>query len=317
MKKLLALLMVGILVFSFAACGKDGGKDGGKGGGAKEEKSEFLASADIGDLHYDLLGAELVEAEEENDTLRVYYDVTNLSEETLSEFSAWDDVLAFSGEEELETVKYTAYPDVPVDVNLVTGKDMRPGAKIRSYEQFNITGKTGIITFSISNDDAEGSIKYDFDLANLPAAPTDKFEVAPVADPKWTEGLEKSFTVDGECKAEILDQEVEFFDSNDFYNGGGYRLIRIKFKITNLGEEATQTYFLGSIKVFQDGVSLDRNSNTYCELSDSDLVGFDDLEPGDTVIGSDVFALRSTSPIEIELSNSDGTSTAAVVLEVK
>ncbi len=309
-RKLLSLILALLLCFTLFACDTD--KDDDDDEDEDEDETEVttlvdvsgvtgskvdvpvagadLVSGYVDDYFIAIVGAETVMDDDDKESIRIYYDFTNESDESTSVSMALSTRLEQDG---IENDTAYIYDDaVPESDNKYL--DIRPGCTIRVAEEFVLTTTGNDVTFTIYDwlDDDE-ELTATFTPGSLPGAPSTDFEITPVADPNWLAGLSD--------KGDVDDYYVAIGDAELTEDWDGEQAVRIYFDFTNnSGEDA----YPGTLeyKAFQDGVELE-TAYVYDDDVESDDVLYDDIKDGATVKCSEVFLLRSKSNIEFEVSD--------------
>lgn len=233
-----------------------------------------------------ILGAEAIEDDDGGDAMRIFYEFTNGGEELESAYMA----LYFKAVQDGEDLSacYLYENSIPDDDD--SGLHLFPGKTIRCTQIYNYDPEGGVIGFRI--DDLFGGDKVDYfiDPKNPIDAPTEPFVIAP--DDEVPALLEDSEMEDDQVS--ITEYEItEDWDSNP--------LIRFYYDFTNRGDEATSCYMEYTFYAFQDGVELETGYAD--ESEDSDSARYDDVEPGESLICSNCYLLRSASPVFFVVKN--------------
>ncbi len=321
MKKWLCLLLALVMCMSFAACSdtasdvdvdiedsvpdveKPEKPDADADADAEEEPKEDaekpeepeeepeadaieLESFILGDFNVEFVGAELFEDSDGENAIRVYYDFTNNSDETVYPSSeVYFDVVQ-NGH-----VLDTTYASYDEDVAEYGNKSLRirPGCGIRCIAEYALDAEEGIVTMTISNwDDDEESTE--FDPAALPGAPAKAYEIEPVDDPKWISTWSDTGVYDDDFAVTITEAEV----GDDGY---GNDMVRVYYEFTNNSDDK-QSPSWATMIAFQDGVEL---KTTYPKTyTDEDDARTEDAAIGETVTAAKCFIVRTDSPIEVQ-----------------
>lgn len=248
-------------------------------------------SASVGGYEVTVVGAELFTDIEDKDGIRVYWDFTNTSDETVYPYCDLSVKMEQEGFELNTTYVYSA-DDVSEYGN--DSLDLRPGVSIRCISEYNCKAEGEGILFTLYDwYNEEDAITVEFDPKNLPGRPEQELEIESISDPTWTEGMEKEGYV-GEDAYVVIDtaEVVDGWDS-------GEEVIRVYFEFTNESEEPASMWWATYYRAFQDGVELVE------DWADQDVAGDEnmslEIEPGETVYCSTCWELRSDSPVEIEV----------------
>ncbi|MCR5173183.1 MAG: DUF5067 domain-containing protein [Oscillospiraceae bacterium] len=251
----------------------------------------------LGDYRVMLSGAEefdLNDAEDGKKGLRVYYDFTNNSDDTVMSGAKLD----LEARQDGEVLKSgSAQKDVREYNNRVMY--VRPGCSIRAVQELSFDPAGGPVELKVSarHEDQAHVITQTYDPSALPGAPAEEFVPAPVADPKWTEGLEAEGDLDylhvKALRAETLEE-------------GGEARVRVYVSLTNIEDDSGEIIPSEAVAVYvyQDGLEL--KNGMLEQRSDSDELYYKAIPEGGTVEASVVFRLLSHDPVEVELTNVNG-----------
>lgn len=314
MKKTFAILLAFVMVFSLlAGCGGSDKEDTGTKKGepetatAEEAKGFEPVSATLGGYDVTVVGAELFTDTDDKDGIRVYWDFTNTSDETIY---AYCDLSVKMEQEgfELNTTYVYSEDDVPEYGNDTL--DLRPGVSIRCISEYNCKADGEPISFTIYDwYDEDDALTVEFDPKNLPGRPEKDLEIEPISDPAWTEGMDVEGYVGEDAYVVIESAEVvPGWDS-------GEEVIRVYFTYTNESEEASSFWWATNYRAFQDGIEL--TEDWADEDVEEDENASLDIEPGNTVYCSVCWELRSDSPVEIEVYDSWTEEYIGYVFEVE
>jgi len=240
-----------------------------------------------------IVGAELFEDIDDKDAIRVYWDFTNTSDETVSPMSDLSVALEQEGFE-LTSTYDSSEDDVPEYGN--SWLEVRPGVTIRCISEYSCKAAGEAIAFTIYDwYDEEDALTAEFDPANMPGRPAEDWVAETIDDPQWVADMS-----DG---GDVGDAYV-FIESAEVVPGwsDGEEVIRVYFEYTNNAEEAENMWIATSFRAFQDGIELET------DWADEDVEEDDnfslDIEPGETIRCAETWALRSDSPIEVEVYDS-------------
>ena len=305
-KSTLAILMALLMVFSLAACGeKEPATDDG-GDTAKTDKVEGFkeTTIELDECTIDVLGAEKIADSEDKPAIRVWFDVTNTSDDTCYtnynyEFSATQD-----GYELTET--YASY-ETAVEAADVSLLEIRPGVTIRACEEYNFKEDGGTIVVGFNNYYSDEEPKtIEFDPKNLPGAPADEFVAEKVADPQWVKDLKSEGVYDVyDVKYDIKIEKCEFTENYD-----GEKLIRVYYEFKNNSTEDETFSSNISHAAFQDGIELSISYAKESVAEDDNYTA--EVAPGKSIKLAYCYELRSDSPVEIDLRDLNGTGVGAV-----
>lgn len=309
-KSTLAILMALLMVFSLAACGEkepatdDGGNTSktDKVEGFKETKIELDACT------INVLGCEKIKDYDEKPAIRVWFDVTNTSDETCYTNYNYEFTATQDGYELTET---SAYYEIAVDAASTSLLEIRPGVTIRTCEEYNFKEDGGTITIGFNNYYSEEEPKtIEFDPKNLPGAPKDEFVAEKVSDPQWVKDLKSEGVYDAyDVKYDIKIEKCEFVEGYE-----GEKLIRVYYDFKNNSDEEETFSSNVTHSAFQDGIEL---SISYPKEKVAEDENYSvEVEPGKSIKLAYSYELRSDSPVEIDLRDLNGTG-VGTVYEVK
>lgn len=243
----------------------------------------------------EILGAEtFLNEEQDYDVLRVYYRFTNQEENS-------NGVKLVSTAAQGGSELTAAYADkanlVPEDTYRL--QSVRPGVSVIVTDWFYYAPDEGPIEYSFSTlDNMDNVVTVTFDPQNLPGVP-DEISLQPVAEPIWTEGLP---TEADTSEIHVKIEGVEAAEATE--QGSGKQFIRVIYTVTNNGSEAKKAGRLlaNYTVVYQDGMTVGTGYNTDYVHADSDALELtEDVAVGATITCSEVYELRSDSPIEIDI----------------
>ena len=290
-KSALAILMALLMVFSLAACGeKEPAVDDDGNTGKVEAFKETTIELD--ECTIVVLGAEEITDYDEKPAIRVWFDVTNTSDETCYTNYNYEFTATQDGYELTET---GADYDISVEAADVGLLKIRPGVTIRACEEYSFKKDGGTIIVGFNNYYSEEEPKtVEFDPANLPGAPAEEFAREKVADPQWVADLPADGTYESYgVKYDLKIAKHEFTEGYE-----GEKLIRVYYEFTNNSDDE-QTFSMNCTHAaYQDGIEL---PISYAKESVAeDDKSYEDVKPGDTVTLSYCYELSGDSPIEIE-----------------
>lgn len=306
-KSTLAILMALLMVLSLVACGdknpatdNDGNKNNANG--FSETKIE------LDECTINVLGCEKIVDYEDKPAFRIWFDVTNTTDETTYthygyEFSATQD-----GYELTET--YAGY-DNSVDAAGAGFLQIRPGITNRVCLEYNFKEDGGTIIAGFNNYFSDGEpVTVEFDPQNLPGAPKKEFVIEKVADPQWVKDLKAEGTY--EAFGDVYDVKIEKCEFTEGYEGE--KLIRVYYDFKNNSDEAETFSVNITHTAFQDGIELE--IGYAAEEIEEDNNYSVEVEPGKSIKVACCYELRGDSPVEIDLRdiNNNGVGT---VYEVK
>lgn len=319
MKKRITALLILILTFSLVACGSS--KDNTSAETSVQTESEKESdtpetteaepesaafepvTAEFSQGTVEILGAEsFLNEEQDYDVLRVYYRFTNRED-----ISNGIDLLstATQGGSELTAAYVDRANLIPEDTYGL--QSVRPGVSVITTDWFYYVPDDGPIEYSFSTrDNTDKAVTVTFDPQNLPGAP-DEVSLQPVTEPKWTEGLPIEADT---SEAHVKIEGVEMAEATE--KGSGKQFIRVIYTVTNNGSEdkSAGRLLANYTDVYQDGMTLGVGYNTDYVHTDQDTLELEeDVAVGASITCSEVYELRSDSPIEVDIADS---STPAV-----
>ncbi|MBQ3094091.1 MAG: DUF5067 domain-containing protein [Clostridia bacterium] len=286
-KRILAMLLAVMMMLTLAAC-DDKPETPETPDTPDAPAAVQLPTAEFTDYTVKFVGAETVAGEEGANLLRLYYDFTNKSEETESPMSA----ISFDFVQDGSVLEDTVWAEEEAEEDGNEWLELRPGASLRCIEEIALLKNEGVVTVTVYDFTYdEDTLKFDVDLKALPGKPAEAFVIAPVADPKFTDGLPNKGTYEEDYEVSV--DSVERTKGED-----GEDLIRVFYTFTNNADEEENMWFSTDIVVFQDGVELEEGYPA--EETDTDEAYNEDIATGKTISASVCYELLSDSPIEVE-----------------
>lgn len=302
MKKLIALLLALVMVLTLAACG--GPKPTDEPNVESEPAVEAYASYDFtqyGKARIDILGAEFIKDDYDDDVLRVYYNYTNTSDSACNQYpgvSLWFKSITQDGQD--IHVDYFGVLDecaIPEDLNY--DSPVQPGLTSRQTMLLPCDPEGGPIEVScyimvgswVYEADKVECLTFQLDPKDLPEVP-EPLELAPIMNPTYAAGLPTSGTnKNGQISIDGMELTV---------GDAGENVLRVKLTVTNKGDEAMMPVNItNGVEVYQDGLALQWFSTWDLEATEADEAYEEDLEPGETVQCNALFLLRNDHPVEI------------------
>lgn len=245
--------------------------------------SGSLAGCDVS-----IVGAELFTDTDDKDAIRIYWDVTNNTDEVF--WPSWN-ICTLVEQEGFEMDTTYTWDDVPEYGN--DDRNIQPGVTIRCISEYNCKAAGDVITVTLYNDyDYDEKLVAEFDPTNLPGRPAEDWVAAPITEPTWVEGLPTEGPV-GE--GYVVIDHAEIVPSYD----EGEEVVRVYFQYTNEGEAETTMWAEVYYVAYQDGIELDVEWPAEDVAEDENTTDY--VQPGETLLCAECFALRSDSPIEIEV----------------
>lgn len=279
---------------------------------AAEEISEALppaeidpepVSGDLGEYHVTILAAEDFVNIEGEPAIRFYYDFTNNSD---SAAIAWAVLSAEARQDDYELV--TAYAEYLMDVPEYSNDSLRiqPGMTIRCVREYDFKPLGGMLEFTISDLMGTQEITMRFDPNALQGRPT-PLEMPSVEEPQWLQGIS------ADCEKE--NYSVRFHGYELTTDGAGEPAVRVLWEYTNQSDIPTAFFYDLNIVAFQDGVELQ-----YAWMEEStqeELNAMEEIQPGESLVVSSVYELRSESPVEFHVEALWESTVCGVVVPVR
>ena len=259
-------------------------------------------SGDLGDCHVDILSAEPFEDAEGQPGIRFYYDFTNNSEGLLS---TWDVLDVEARQEGYELVTTFTLDDVPEYGN--DGRGVLPGITIRCIAEYCYKPEGGAIELTIRDYMTGESLTMQFDPAALQGRPASDWTIAPIAEPAYVKNMAAEGVYDEDYYVKITGYEI--------VPGWEGSVIRVYFDFTNNSQETTTFFVAAFAKALQDGVELDYSFAD--EEVPEDANESVDVAPGETITATEIYEVRSDSPIEVFLHELFGEDAIGLLCPVK
>lgn len=309
-KSTLAILMALLMVLSLAACGEEKPADNKDADTTKTDKVEGFKETkiELDACTINVLGCEQIKDYDEKPAIRVWFDVTNTSDETCYTNYNYEFTATQDGYKLTET---SAYYEIAVDAADTSLLEIRPGVTIRTCEEYNFKEDGGTIVVGFNNYYSEEEpVTINFDPKNLPGAPKEEFVIEKVADPQWVKDLKAEGVYDAyDVKYDIKIEKYEFTEGYE-----GEKLIRVYYDFKNNSDE--EESFSSNIThgAFQDGIELPISYPKEKVAEDENYTV--EVEPGKSIKLAYSYELRTDSPVEIDLRDFNGTG-VGTVFEVK
>lgn len=321
MKKLLALILAFAMVSTLAACT---GNPAPTSDPAVETKPtvEAYASYDFtqyGKARIDILGAEFIKDDYDEDVLRIYYNYTNTGDSACARYpgrTLYFKSITQDGND--IHVDYFGVLDecaIPEDLNYDNG--VQPGLTSRQTMLLPCDPEGGPIEVScyimvgswVYEADKVECLTFQIDPKNLPEVP-EPLEMAPILEPTYAAGLPTSGTNDN---GNISIDGFELTKGDE-----GEDVLRVKLTVTNNGDEATMPVNItDGVEVYQDGLGLPWFSTWDLEATEADEAYEVDLEPGQTVQCNALFELRNDHPVEIVVESLDNDLRLGMICDIE
>ena len=321
MKKLLALILAFAMVSTLAACT---GTPAPTSDPAVETEPtvEAYASYDFtqyGKARIDILGAEFIKDDYDEDVLRIYYNYTNTGDSACARYpgrTLYFKSITQDGND--IHVDYFGVLDecaIPEDLNYDNG--VQPGLTSRQTMLLPCDPEGGPIEVScyimvgswVYEADKVECLTFQIDPKNLPEVP-EPLEMAPILEPTYAAGLPTSGTNDN---GNISIDGFELTKGDE-----GEDVLRVKLTVTNNGDEATMPVNItDGVEVYQDGLGLPWFSTWDLEATEADEAYEVDLEPGQTVQCNALFELRNDHPVEIVVESLDNDLRLGMICDIE
>lgn len=321
MKKWIALFLALVMVLSLCACGKDPAPE------VPETPEEPVSTekpapekpvekpddgpavsldpvtAQLGDFEVTIQAAEHFTDAEDGNAIRCYYDFTNNSDYLTS---AWEELTieATQDGKVLDGTYAYAEDDVPEYGN--SSRNIIPGATIRCIEEYAYDPDGGIVYLTIEEGYSEDEMTMEFDPAYLQGRP-EELEIPLISDPDFTAAM----SMEGSLE-DGYDIVIEGMEFDEDYSGE--EILRVLFTFTNNGEEATSAFYETYVDALQDGIGLEEVS-AYNEVETDENYDVE-IEPGESILCSLCFELRSDSPVEVMIHDGWNDATIGTVFDI-
>ena len=312
MKKILAILLTLALLLSLAACGDEPSIQDNlptvpetEPAPTEPPKTVYAGGTwteDTGSCTIEFVGAELFTDDDGEQSLRIWFDFTNNTSETLS---AWDflayDLDILQGGEDLPQAFCPSDAEIPEEYN--KKMNIRPGITVRCVDQKKISAEGGNVTVVL---EADSDVSWELDLNSLPGAPKEALEATVVSNPTWTHTLPLEADYENDYHIRIASAEVT-------RDGDDNRALRVTFEFTNNASEEKAMWRVADFWAYQDGIGAGLVWPSYVDSTTTDDNFQAYLAPGETWMASALFRLFSDSPLEVEIvDNQGGTGLGAV-----
>ncbi len=263
-------------------------------------------SADLGDYHISILSAEQFEDSDDKDSIRIYYDFTNNSDEEESFFYACNTA---AYQDDYELVSTYSYNDEAPEVGNYS-LEILPGKTIRCVSEYNFKPEGGEIEFTITEGYDGESVTMTFDPTALSGRPAEDYTIEPCSSDELVEDCPSEGVYDEDYYISITKSEVidAWYDDE--------KAIRIYFDFTNNSEEVTTFWRTASLKAMQDGIEIQQTlSKDSVTEEDNDLV---DVQPGETITVAVCYLLHDTgSSVAIKVIDYWGDNDLGATFEVQ
>lgn len=329
MKKLLALILAFAMVSTLAACTGNPAPTDGPGTAPTSDPAveteptvEAYASYDFtqyGKAKIDILGAEFIKDDYDEDVLRIYYNYTNTGDSACARYpgrTLYFKSITQDGND--IHVDYFGILDecaIPEDLNYDNG--VQPGLTSRQTMLLPCDPEGGPIEVScyimvgswVYEADKVECLTFQIDPKNLPEVP-EPLEMAPILEPTYAAGLPTSGTNDN---GDISIDGFELTKGDE-----GEDVLRVKLTVTNNGDEAAMPVNItDGVEVYQDGLGLPWFSTWDLEATEADEAYEVDLEPGQTVQCNALFELRNDHPVEVVIESLDNDLRLGMICDIE
>lgn len=345
MKKIFALLLAFVLLFSMTACGDKketpDAADASAEDVAAEDISEDSTAADAdqqtepdielpsfsftqyGNAKITVVGAEFTQDDWGEDVLRIYYDYTNTGDSAIDQYPgvALDFKSITQDGQECNQVYFGINDECAIPEDLQYDCPVQPGLTSRQTMLIECDPDGGIVEVScyimIGNwmyeEDSVECLTFQIDPKNLMGAP-EPLVMPAVTNPTYTAGLPTSGTSDYPVKCEMSIDGWELTKGDE-----GEDVLRVNLTVTNNDEEAQMPMSItNGVEAYQDGLGL----LWFCswDLAEStaeDDAYEEDLYPGDTVQCNALFLLRNDHPVEVVIEGRESELRLGTICDVK
>lgn len=288
MKKFWTLLLALALTIALCACG---GKTEAEPTPEPEttetkttEPTPTPASTELGSGRFEtfeaaFVGAEIFTDANGGDALRVYFDFTNLSAETISA----QDRLLISAVQDGKALVWAENEQTAVESDNLTLR-VQSGHPIRCVLEYALVSNSPV---AILLDDDEGhTVSALLPLDKLPGAPASSSTEPETTEESLTTQLDASCELFGLYDVAILGGEVTDTDTG--------RVMTVSLDFTNHSDpQEVDVWSCFRLFAYQDGVEL-----TYAAMEETEI---ETAAFGETLNTSIAFSLRSESPVLVEL----------------
>lgn len=323
MKQLIALLLTFAMIFTLAACGGGETKEQPEETKSAEQtqaateqteaapESELLEhefTHDLGQSKITIVGAEAVVNEDEEDILRVYYDYTNTTSSA-----------AFQAPNHTVQVLSVMQDGIELESGYIDSDDEEfkpedreddltplPGCTVRKTLLYLFDPQGGPVTYKLSlivgswvyEEDKLETFTFEMDPANLMGAPAEPLVYPTMSDPTYT----KDYPSEAVCTDCYNAHSAAIQDYYDVFEADGETCLRVYIDYSYTDTQAWPPGITMDIMAYQDGVSLEQFSTFYLdEVLETDEAFDEDLEPGENVLCSVIYTLRTDSPVVIAI----------------
>lgn len=310
MKKLIALLLAVVMLLTLAACNGDTNKDpkdDPKGTTEPADDRPSYSFSKFGNGKVTIVGAEFAKDDYDEDFLRVYYDYTNTDTVGCCPYDTLDFEKVTQNGKELD--QFTPYTDdeyvVPEDQ--MAERNLQPGMTMRCTALFECSPEDGVVeiacklmigSWAYNPDDLEW-LEFRIDPKDMMGKP-EAMEYTPISNPTYTKGMPTSGLLDCAVPFEAALESYELTECE------GVPALRVYLTYTNKDDESWPPCVVLPIYAYQDGIGLMMADTWYMDDQKETDEMFDEYaEPGQSLKCSVVYLLRSESPVEVVIEESD------------
>lgn len=330
MKKIIAILLAAMMLLTLAACGKKPDEPKTDAPAKTQEADPNVPSFDFtqfGKGSVAITGAELIQSEDDEQLLRVYYDYTNTDQVGVTPDSSFrfDEVL--QGEEELDDTSIDEDDPAAIPEDDLESLTIQPGITARLTKLFEIDPEGGTISFKtflmvgswMYNKDQVNYFAFQLDPKNLPGKPKKDLEYGKITDPKYTADAKESGSyADLATPFEVtLTGDFEVIPYEDDEREGTVKAIRIGLIYKNLHSEEWPAGVALPLYAYQDGLSLETASDWYFEANEEDDAFNENVPSGEEIQCNAVYILRGDSPVELVVESPASDLRVGKVFKVK
>lgn len=319
-KKLIAILLAAVMLLCLAACGGDKkpSEDPTTQPSAtvpdatEAPTDENIITHDFsqfGSGRIAIVGSELIEDEDGEDLLRVYYDYTNTGDTAIGQCpsTALEFEKITQDGNELDTGHL--YEDDPAHIPEDSlSVYVQPGCTIRQTLLIPVDPDGGVVSIGcyltvgswfFDKDDIQW-FTFEIDPQDLMGAPAKALEIPSIMDSTYTKGMPTEGT-DMDTAVPFGAALLEKYDIVDHEQEEGMKALRVYCTFTNHHEESWPASVALPINAYQDGISLEMGSTFYLSDPTVEDETFESVQvaTGETVSCSALFILRNDHPVDI------------------
>ncbi|MBE6936727.1 MAG: DUF5067 domain-containing protein [Ruminococcaceae bacterium] len=339
MKKILALLLALLMLFTLCACGKDDTTDKpdsdptaetpdvkedpkkeepAKDEPAKEDPADeepkeeeppveeeenplSYTFTQYGNAKITIVGAEFTEDDWGDPVMRIYYDYTNTGDIAVDQCPslALDYKSVTQDGEECGRTYFSMYDSCVIPEDLMNDCNVQPGCTARNTMLIECDPEGGPV--EVSCYIMSGNWVYEEDTVELFTFQMDPKDLPGAPEPYELPAILNPTYATGLSAAGSNEKSEISIDGMELTQGDeGESVLRVNLTVTNNGEDAEMPMSItNGVEAYQDGVSLVWFSSWDLDATDGDYAYEEDLYPGETVQCSALFLLRNDHPVEI------------------